>query len=310
MTGDLRDPPATERRHPASAGLDRLSAIEILRLLNSEDHVAVAAVTDVLPSLATLVDAAVDRIPRGGTVHYFGAGTSGRLGVLDAAELIPTFNLEPHVVQAHLAGGERALVHSIEESEDSESDGARAASTLTGLDVAIGLAASGGTPYVGGALEEARSRGAFTALITSNPEARLAPLADVLIAPSTGPEVLTGSTRLKAATAAKIILNGFSTAVMVRLGRTYSNLMVSVVATNAKLRDRMLRILGEVDDAGREHHAALIDAAGGDLRVVVVSVKGRVPLDVARQALERTGGSIRAALDQLSIAPDERNDAT
>jgi N-acetylmuramic acid 6-phosphate etherase len=306
-TASTNPVPATELRHPGSYRLDDMSALEVVQLLHTEDRAAVAAVTEILPALATLVDAAVERIRHGGTVHYFGAGTSGRLGILDAAELIPTFNVPEQLVQAHLAGGTHAIKHSIEDAEDDEAAGVRDARALTGTDVAIGITASGRTPYVGGALREARSRGAYTALVTSNQASALAPLADVVIAPDTGPEVLTGSTRLKAATAGKIVLNGFSTALMVRLGRTYSNLMVSVVATNTKLRERTLRILSEVSGGDGDRYATLLDAAGGDLKVAIVSLLGGIPADESRRCLDVAGGSVRAALDLLPRQPVGRN---
>ncbi|AAT89512.1 conserved hypothetical protein [Leifsonia xyli subsp. xyli str. CTCB07] len=228
--------PPTELRSPDSTGLDELSTLERLRLLNAHDRRAMEAVAEALPRVADLVDQAAPRVRRGGVVHYFGEGTPGRLAVLDAAELLPTFHLEPGIVTAHIAGGERALTVAVEDSEDFVADGERDADLLGPDDVAIGVTASGSTPYVGGALRRARERGAFTALVTSTPDAALAGLADILIAVETGPEVLTGSTRLGAGTAQKTILSGFSTALMIALGRTYSNLMVSVVATNAKLR--------------------------------------------------------------------------
>jgi N-acetylmuramic acid 6-phosphate etherase len=291
--------PTTEKRHPATSALDEMSSVEILTLLNAEDAVAVAAVQRVLPALATLVDETVARLRAGGSVHYFGAGTSGRLGFLDAAELRPTFNLPAGVVTAHIAGGAAAIVDSIENAEDSVADGEREAGRLGEHDVAVGLTASGSTPYVGGALRAARAAGAYTALITSNQASPLEPLADCVIAPDTGSEVLTGSTRLKAGTAEKIVLNGFSTSVMVRMGRTYSNLMVSLIATNQKLKERTLRILGEVSDADDDRNAEILSAADGDLKVAMVSLLGPASMEEARRALELAQGSVRAALRAL-----------
>jgi N-acetylmuramic acid 6-phosphate etherase len=291
--------PSTERRNPASTGLDVMSSIEILRLMNAADREAVDAVAAELQPLSELVDAALNCVRRGGRVHYFGAGTSGRLGVLDAAELAPTFS-RSDVVFAHIAGGERAIQHAVENSEDSAAAGEAEGAALGPLDVAIGLAASGGTPYVRGALTAARRRGALTALVTSNPDAPLASLADYLIAPDTGPEVLTGSTRLKAGTAEKVVLNGFSTALMVGLGLTYSNLMVSVSATNAKLRDRAVRMLAEVAEVDGERAASLLEAAGGDLKLAIVCAVAPGSLEDARDALAASDGSIRAALSSLT----------
>jgi N-acetylmuramic acid 6-phosphate etherase len=290
----------TEERLEASAELDAKSSLDVLRLLNDEDRVAVDAVAAVLPQVAELVDIAADRFRRGGTVHYFGAGTSGRLGVLDAAELLPTFNLEAGRVVAHIAGGHAALVNAVEDAEDSEAEGRAAAAGVGPDDVAIGLAASGNTPYVGGALAAAREAGARTALVSSNPHAALAPLADLDIVLATGAEVLTGSTRLKAATAEKLVLNGFSTALMVAVGRTWSNLMVDVVATNDKLRLRTVRILEEA--TGLDHAAAveLLGAAGGELKTAIVSANGGLSVEAARLLLADHGGAVRAALAAAS----------
>jgi N-acetylmuramic acid 6-phosphate etherase len=292
--------PATERRHPASEHLDEMTTLEVVELLNREDRTAVDAAAAVLPRLARLVDAAAERVSRGGRIHYFGAGTSGRLGVLDAAELVPTFGIDPGLVQAHIAGGSEAIVRAVEDSEDSSEDGRRDAATVTDQDIVIGLTVSGSTPYVHGALLAGRERGAVTALITSNPGAPLAEYADHLLVAATGSEVLTGSTRLKAGTATKMLLNGFSTALMVRLGLTYSNLMVSVTATNRKLRERTLRILGEVTGGDHESDTALLAEAGGDLRVAVVSAVSGASVADARDALARSGGSVPDAVRELS----------
>ncbi len=246
----------TEERNARSMDLDRRSSLEVLQLLNDADAQVAPAVAATLPVLARLVDATVERIRRGGTVHYAGAGTSGRLAVLDAAELRPTFNVTPGLVVAHHAGGRAALVDAVEGVEDDVAAGAADLSGVGPDDVVVGLTASGRTPYVRGALTAARERGALTALVTSNPRAELAALADLVVAPDTGAEVVTGSTRLKAGTAQKLVLNGFSTAVMVRLGHTFENLMVDVVATNAKLRGRVVRILCEAAGVDEPEAAA------------------------------------------------------
>jgi len=294
--------PRTERRLEASLGLDGMSALQILELLNAEDATVAAAVAPTLPEIARLVDAATDALGDGGRVHYFGAGTSGRLAVLDAAELLPTFNIEPGTVVAHMAGGEAALLTAIEGSEDSGDDGRQAASTLRPHDVAIGLTASGTTPYVRGALAEARRRGAVTSLITSNPRSPLADEVDIAIVTDTGPEVLTGSTRLKAGTAEKLVLNGFSTALMVRRGRAWSNLMVSLVATNEKLRHRSVRILAEAADLEFEAAQTLLAASDGDLKVAIVASLADVAPAAAWHALDDTDGTVRGALARLSGA--------
>ncbi|MDF1478282.1 N-acetylmuramic acid 6-phosphate etherase [Leifsonia sp. H3M29-4] len=287
---------STEQRNPSSVALDEMSSIEVLALLNSEDRRAVEAVAASLPDVAELVDAAVERVRRGGRVHYFGAGTSGRLAILDAAELLPTFNLPPDVVVAHIAGGADAVLRAVENAEDSRELGSQDAAGLGPDDIAIGVTASGITPYVGGALEQARSRGAATALIACNPEPALGPLADIVIVADTGPEVLSGSTRLKAGTAEKLILNGFSTAVMVALGRTWSNLMVSVVATNEKLRVRTTRILSQALSISAEQSRALLDASDGELKTALVSALVGVDSQRARELLAASSESVRDAL--------------
>ena len=286
----------TEERHPGTHAIDAMSTLELLRTINAEDARVAPAVADVLPELARAVDGTVARLRSGGSVHYFGAGTSGRLAVLDAAELLPTFNAPEGLFVAHHAGGQDALTRAVENVEDDAELGAREASALTPGDVAVGLTASGRTPFVGGALEAARARGALTVLVTANPQAELAGLADHLLAPDTGPEVITGSTRLKAGTAQKLVLNSFSTAVMVRLGRTWSNLMVDVVATNAKLRGRVVRILCEASGADEASARSALVAAEGELKPALVSLLAGIPVDRAREAIETHHGSVAAAL--------------
>ncbi len=295
--------PPTERPHPASTRLDAMSTLEIVQLMNHEDAVAVEQVGAVLPVLAELVDTAAARVRRGGRIHYFGAGTSGRLAVLDAAELLPTFDVGPELVVAHIAGGPAAFLQAVEDSEDSTDDGAVAAAGLTADDVAIGLTASGGTPYVLAALRTARARGAHTALITSNPAAAARDQVDTFLGIDTGPEVLTGSTRLKAGTAEKIVLNGFSTALMTRLGYVWSNLMVSMVATNDKLRDRTLRILAEATGLPHDACARLLVACDGELKVALVAALGPTEPRAARQALGESHGSVHDALDLVRTTP-------
>ncbi|WP_010525964.1 N-acetylmuramic acid 6-phosphate etherase [Nesterenkonia sp. F] len=296
MTEHHTSLPPTERRNPRSAGLDELDTLGVLQLLNAEDRVAVDAAAAVLPELAPVVEKAAERLRRGGTVHYFGAGTSGRLGVLDASELMPTFNLEPGRVVGHIAGGSAALVDAVENAEDSAEAGRRDAAQLGADDVAIGLAASGSTPYVGGALAAAAEAGAETVLISSNPQAPLADHAETVLTLDTGAEVVTGSTRLKAGTAQKLVLNGFSTALMIAIGRTWQNLMVSVVATNAKLRDRTVRILREATGLQEEPARAVLERADGELKVALVTTLADVEVDVARNLLVQADGSVREAL--------------
>lgn len=295
-SGDSALPP-TEQRNPRSRDMDSLDTLGVLTLLNTEDRVVLDAVAQVLPRLAEVVDAAAVRLSRGGTVHYFGAGTSGRLGVLDASELMPTFNLEPGRVVGHIAGGPTALVNAVENAEDSVADGAREAGDLGPDDVAIGIAASGSTPYVGGALDTARTRGALTVLISNNPHAPLADKAEVHLDLNTGPEVVTGSTRLKAGTAQKLTLNGFSTALMIALGRTWQNLMVSVVATNAKLRERTVRILREAVDLDDGQARDLLHRTDGDLKTAIVVSLADVSIAEAGRLLDANAGSVKAAIN-------------
>jgi N-acetylmuramic acid 6-phosphate etherase len=294
----------TERRHPGSYELDLMSTRDLLRLINEEDALVTPAVANALPAVETAVELATAALRAGGSVHYFGAGTSGRIAAMDAAELPPTFGIAAEQVVAHHAGGAAALEAAVENVEDDEALGAVEARGLTAKDVAVGLTASGRTPYVAGALTQARRIGAPTVLVSSHPEAEAAELADVHICVDTGPEVLTGSTRMKAGTAQKLVLNAFSTAVMVRLGHTYSNLMSGVVATNAKLHGRMVGILAQASGCELETCAGVLAECDGDLRVAMVRLLGDVEPDRARAALDATDGVVRAALRHLDAPPD------
>ena len=289
----------TEERHPGTHALDAMSTLELLQTLNHEDARVAPAVLQVLPQLAVAVDLAVERIRAGGTVHYFGAGTSGRLAVIDAAELMPTFNAPDGLFVAHHAGGAEALLKAVENAEDDADLGAQEASVVGPQDVVVGVTASGRTPYVAGALAAARATGALTVLITANPQAELAGQVEHLLAVDTGPEVITGSTRLKAATAQKLVLNSFSTAVMVRLGRTWSNLMVDMVATNAKLRGRVIRILREASGADEVAARKALELASGELKPALLSLLAGVDPDTARGALELHQGSVAEALRSI-----------
>lgn len=286
----------TEDRNPATAGIDALDTLGLLQALNEEDAKVAPAVRAVLPQLAGLVDVAVARIRAGGSVHYVGAGTSGRLAVLDAAELLPTFHVPDGMFVAHLAGGQGAFVRALENVEDDPAQGAATVAEVGAGDVVVGLTASGRTPFVAGALDHAGRVGAATALITANPRPELADLAEHVIAPDTGAEAVTGSTRLKAGTAQKLVLNAFSTAIMVRLGRTWSNLMVDMVATNAKLRGRMLRILAEASGADTDTCRAALERSGGDLKPALVHLLGGLDVATARELLARHDGVVAAAL--------------
>ncbi|CAN5765863.1 N-acetylmuramic acid 6-phosphate etherase [soil metagenome] len=289
----------TEARNPRTLDLDRLDTLALLQAINAEDRTVPDAVAQVLPALAEVVDAAAERLAAGGRVHYFGAGTPGRLAVLDATELPPTFSLEPDRVIAHQAGGRAALVTSVEGAEDDAAAGEADAAVVTAADLVIGLTASGRTPYVGGALAVARAAGARTVLVSANPAAPLASLADHHIAVATGAEVVAGSTRMKAGTAQKLVLNAFSTAVMARLGKTYSNLMVDVVASNAKLQGRTLTILLEASDQDEPTCRAALSAAGGEVKTALVMLLAGLPAAAAADALRRADGRVRAALADL-----------
>lgn len=288
----------TEERNPRTLEIDTASTLDVLRLINAEDELVPSAVAAVLPQLAVVVDRAVDALRGGHRVHYFGAGTSGRVGVQDAAELMPTFDLEPNRVVAHQAGGVGALVMALEDVEDDAGAGWADAEDVDAGDVVVGLAASGRTPYVLSALTRSRAAGAFAVLVSANPDASAGADVDVHVGLDTGPEVIAGSTRMKAATAQKLVLHSLSTAVMVRLGRTYSNLMVGMVATNAKLRGRLVAILVEATGRASDQCAAALAEAEGDVKVALVSLLSDVPVASARTALDRTGGIVRAALNK------------
>jgi N-acetylmuramic acid 6-phosphate etherase len=292
----------TEERNVRTADIDVVPTEQILRLLNAEDATVAGAVTSVLPALAAVVDRVVERLRAGGRVHYFGAGTSGRIGVLDAAEVVPTFGLEPGIFVAHQAGGAPAVRSAIEGVEDSEALGVADSRDVTEADVAVGISASGRTPYVAGALRHAGSVGAVTVLVSSNPAAPLATLAQYLVLPDTGPEAIAGSTRMKAATAQKMVLNALSTAAMVRLGRTYSNLMVGMSGSNAKLCQRQLGILREVSGASEEACRGELARCGGDLRLAVLCLLSGLEPKAAADALADAGGSVREALAGLGFA--------
>jgi len=290
----------TEMRNPKSEQLHLLSVKELLELINAEDSYAMEQAAKQIPQVAELVQAGVAAISAGGSVHYFGAGTSGRIATQDAAELYPTFNFPPHAVVAHMAGGAEALLTSVENAEDNIEAGRRDAATLGPRDLAIGLAASGRTPYVAGALEQARSLGSTTSVICCVPHPQLAKYSDITIAGDTGPEVLTGSTRLKAATFQKAVLSGFSTAMMVGLGKTYSNLMVSMVATNQKLHLRSIRILMEGAGISEEEAVSVLEASSGDLKLALTAaVSGQSPATVA-PVLTQAGGVIHKALEIIT----------
>lgn len=293
-----RDLPDTERANPASADLDRLSTRDLVDVMNREDATVARAVGNQAGAIAAAIDAIAARLEAGGRLVYAGAGTSGRLGVLDAAECPPTFSADPAQVRGIIAGGERALTVAVEGAEDSAQQGGLDLQSIDvgPRDAVVGITASGSTPYVLGALAFAREQGAVTIALACNAGSPLAAAADIAIEVVTGPEVLAGSTRLKAGTATKMVLNMLSTGAMVRLGKTYGNLMVDLQATNDKLRGRARRIVAAatgVDDASA---ARLLTEAGGEVKTAVVMHALGVTAGQARRRLEDAGGRLRQAL--------------
>ena len=291
----------TESRNAATEHLDELPTADMLRLINDEDARVIGAVRAELPQIARVVDAIEERFARGGRLFYIGAGTSGRLGVLDASECPPTFSVDAELVQGLIAGGDRALRLSSEHSEDSSEEGARDLERAgfgaeNRPDTVVGIAASGRTPYVLGALRFAAGKGALTVGLSCISGSPLEQEAAMAITPVTGPEVLTGSTRLKAGTATKLVLNMLSTGVMVRTGATFGNLMVNVRATNAKLVDRAERIIREITGCDRATAAHLLRAADGSVKVAVLMQQLELNREAAEERLRLTGGSLRKAL--------------
>lgn len=288
----------TEQRLPASMALDAMSAGEIVALMNAQDRVACEAVERVREDVARAVEIIVARLKRGGRLIYAGAGTSGRLGVLDASECPPTFRTDPAMVVGVIAGGEQAMFRAQEGAEDRFEDGARQMvdRNVSEADVVCGIAAGGTTPFVHGALAEARSRGAATLFITCCEKYEGEPTYDVTIRPLVGPEVLTGSTRLKAGTATKLILNQLTTASMVRLGKCYENLMVDLRASNAKLVDRSARIVAMICEVDRTRADELLRDAQGDVKAAIVMQKRRCDRATALNALKDANGVLREAL--------------
>ena len=287
----------TEQRNPRSLRIAQLSTLEIVDLINAEDRLVAAAVSDERLRIARAIDLVVDAFRSGGRLFYVGAGTSGRLGVLDASEMPPTYRTEPEMVQGVIAGGLEALVNAQEGAEDHPEDGARAMDerAVDARDFVLGIAASGTTPFVHGALARARERGAKTGfLLCTWPSEELLAAHDVVIAPLVGPEVITGSTRMKAGTATKMVLNMISTAAMVKTGKVYGNLMVDLQVTCQKLQDRGERILMETLGVAREEAERLLNAAGGHVKTAMAMQRLGVGADEARRRLEEQGGSLVA----------------
>jgi N-acetylmuramic acid 6-phosphate etherase len=293
----------TEQPNPNTTDIDRQSTIEIVRAINAEDKTVANAVSMVLADVAKAVDAIADRLSHGGRLFYAGAGTSGRLGVLDASECPPTFGVSPNLVQGIIAGGDIALRSAVEGAEDDSAQAAKdlEARRLSDKDVVVGISASGNTPYSLGALEFARRLGAFAIALTCNPASTMAAAAEISIAPVVGPEAIAGSSRMKAGTAQKMILNMLSTGAMVRLGFVYGNLMSNLLATNEKLRRRALSILCEETGLDAEAGARLFIESGEDLKLALLTAKGKLTLERARELLETHGGSVRRALDDCAV---------
>lgn len=288
----------TEERNPLTKNIDTLPTFEMLTLINAEDQKVALAVRDDLRKIAAAVDAITVRMQRGGRLIYIGAGTSGRLGVLDASECPPTFGIPPELVVGLIAGGSAALTDAVEGAEDDWEGGAR---EIMDLDVnendsVIGVAASGRTPYAMGGLQESKKRGALTISITCNHPSPLGELAEISIALVVGPEVVSGSTRLKAGTAQKMVLNMISTAVMIRLGKTYSNLMVDVQPTNVKLRQRARRIVAEATGLDLQRAAEMLSACNGEVKTAIVAILAGISPELARIRLHETGGYVRKAI--------------
>ncbi len=288
----------TEQANPDSYNLDRLSALEIVELFNREDAKAVAAVGQEKGSISQAITTIASAIDNGGRLFYVGAGTSGRLGVLDAAECPPTFCSDPELIQGILAGGMNAMVRSSEALEDRENDGAVAIAerNISDRDVVFGITAGGTTPYVHGALKEAKHRGAKTIFFCCVPPDQFPIQYDIEIRPLVGAEILAGSTRLKAGTATKLVLNTISTGVMVQLGKVYGNRMIDVSVTNSKLEDRAIRIIRDLTSTGREEAAVLLERSGKRVKIALLMHWKGVDASTAEQMLQDTHGHLGKAL--------------
>ncbi len=288
----------TEERNSESTGIDEMSVGEILELINREDQKVAIAVLEELPYIEKAVDAAVASLSKGGRLFYVGAGTSGRLGVLDAAECPPTFSSSPEMVQGIIAGGSEALVRSIEGSEDDAEAAAMELSKrgLSSRDLVVGIAASRRTPFVVGAVEYASKVGATTVYLCCNPRAEMDISVDISICPLTGPEVVTGSTRMKAGTAQKMVLNMISTATMIRMGKVYENLMVDLQAKSRKLIERSKRIIVTLTGLSYEDAAEALDRAEGNLKAAIVMIRTGLQLGQALERLKESSGNVKRAI--------------
>ncbi|WP_257893042.1 N-acetylmuramic acid 6-phosphate etherase [Gymnodinialimonas phycosphaerae] len=304
ITSDL-ETLVSEARNPRTEQIDLMSSAQIIACMNEEDRGVADAVATELPAIAEVVDRIVDALNEGGRLIYIGAGTSGRLGVLDASECPPTFSVPPEMVVGLIAGGDRALRHSVEAAEDDETRGAAdlEAIAVSAADVVVGIAVSGRTPYVMGALRHARGVGAATAALTCNPGSPLSALADTAISPVVGPEVVTGSTRLKSGTAQKMVLNMLSTASMIRRGKTWGNRMVDVTISNQKLAERALSMLVEATGCSPAEARAALEQGGGSVKLALLMQMTGLDAETARATLEAEGGFLRKAIERAGQNP-------
>ncbi len=291
----------TEKINPATSEIDRMSPLEIVRVINAEDTKVAEAVRQELPHIARAIEEIAARMRHGGRLLYFGAGTSGRLGALDASECPPTFNLPPEMVLGSVAGGPVALTLAVEDLEDSAEAGTADAERLgvTETDTLVGIAASGRTPYVLGAIARAKEVGALTIGLACNRNTPLEKAVEIMIAPVVGPEVITGSTRLKAGTAQKMVLNMLSTGAMILLGKTFGNLMVDVRATNQKLHRRAVAIVRQATGVDEDAAEGLLSVSGGEVKTAIMVGRTGIEPELARKQLEAHAGVLRAALESL-----------
>ena len=288
----------TERRNPASAHIDSCSTLEMVTIMQQEDSKIAAAIEKILPEIARAIDETSQRLERGGRLFYLGAGTSGRLGILDASECPPTYGTDPELVQGLIAGGTPAIFRAQEGAEDNPDLAVQDLKEhgFTEKDVLVGIAASGRTPYVIGGLNYAKALGALTIALSCSEHSKIAALADIALTPVTGPEIVTGSTRMKAGTAQKLVLNMLSTGAMIRLGKTYGNLMVDVKASNAKLKERALGIVMTIAACSREEAAAALAAADGSAKLAVLHVLTGAPIAACEEMLAKRQGRLKETL--------------
>ncbi|MCR9138634.1 MAG: N-acetylmuramic acid 6-phosphate etherase [Alphaproteobacteria bacterium] len=293
----------SEGRNPDTMGIDLLPTVDILHTINDEDRVVPSAVEKVIPDIAMAVDRIVTAFQTGGRLVYMGAGTSGRLGVLDASECPPTFGVPTDMVIGLIAGGDQALIRATEGAEDDAQDGARVLRniSLTAKDVVVGIAVSGRTPYVIGGLNYAREIGATTVALSCNRSSIITGIADIAISPLVGPEVLTGSTRLKSGTAQKLVLNMLTTASMIRIGKSYENLMVDVHPSNGKLFARAARIVMQATRCSADEARQALDRTQNDVKLAILITMTGMGVDAARSALDEAGGFLRKAIGDRTM---------